>query len=68
MFKTRLAIISFSVYLFVNILENLFHYNIGKSSNQDLKFEMPIYKDWIKIIVVMCTFAVLQGLLTVYFD
>lgn len=68
MFKTRLAIISFSVYLFVNILENLFHYNIGKSSNQDLKFDIPTYKDWIKIIVVMFTFAVLQGLLTVYFD
>ena len=68
MFKTRLAIISFIVYIFVNILENLFHYNIGKSSNQDLKFEIPTYKDWIKIIVVMFTFAMLQGLLTAYFD
>jgi hypothetical protein len=66
--STRLIVISFIVYIFVNMLENLIHYNIGKSSNKELEFNLPTKRDWIKIIVVMCTFALLQGLLTVYFN
>jgi hypothetical protein len=29
---------------------------------------MPTQKDWIKIVVVMVVFALLQGLLTYYFN
>ena len=64
----RLLIISFCVYLFVNMFENLIHYNIGKHSNSELKFEIPTEGDWFKIIVVMLTFALIQGVLTCVID
>ena len=59
--------ISFVVYLFVNFFENLIHYNIGRFTNKETKLELPTKKDLIKILVVMCAFALLQGLLTSYF-
>ena len=59
--------ISFVVYLFVNFFENLIHYNIGRFTNKETKLELPTKKDLIKILVVMCLFALLQGLLTSYF-
>jgi hypothetical protein len=64
----HLIIVSFLVYLFVNLFENLIHYNIGRFSDRETKIEMPTQKDWIKIVVVMCVFALLQGLLTYYFN
>jgi hypothetical protein len=64
----KLFAVSFFVYLFVNMVENLFHYNIGKHSNERLKLEIPTRDDWIKIIVVMLVFAGLQGGLTCYVD
>ena len=63
----RIIAISFIVYLFVNFFENLFHYNIGRSSNKETKLELPSKTDFIKIVVVMCVFALIQGLLTFYF-
>jgi hypothetical protein len=60
--------ISFLVYIFVNFFENLIHYNIGKFSNKETKLELPNKKDFVKIVVVMCVFALLQGLLTNYFN
>jgi hypothetical protein len=64
----HLIAVSFCVYLVVNLFENLIHYNIGRFSNKDTKFEIPTRKDWLKIIVVMFVFALLQGLLTVWFQ
>ena len=60
--------ISFLVYIFVNFFENMIHYNIGRFSNKETKLELPNKKDFIKIVVVMCVFALLQGLLTSYFN
>ena len=60
--------ISFFVYVFVNIFENMIHYNIGRFSNKETKFELPSKKDFIKIVVIMCMFALLQGVLTNYFN
>jgi len=60
--------ISFFVYIFVNLFENMIHYNIGRFSNKETKLELPNKKDFIKIVVVMCVFALLQGLLTNYFS
>ena len=65
---THIIFISFVVYLFVNLFENMIHYNIGKFSNQETKLELPSQKDFIKIAIVMCIFALLQGLLTFYFN
>lgn len=60
--------ISFLVYIFVNLFENMIHYNIGRFSNKETKFELPNREDFIKIVFVMCVFALLQGLLTNYFN
>jgi len=64
----HLIAISFFVYLFVNLFENLIHYNIGRFSNKETKLELPSKKDLIKIVVVMGAFALLQGLLTYFFN
>lgn len=64
----HIIVVSFFVYLFVNLFENLIHYNIGKFSNQETKLELPSQKDFVKIVVVMCIFALLQGILTSYFN
>jgi hypothetical protein len=65
--RLHIIAISFVVYLFVNFFENLIHYNIGRFSNKETKIEIPTKKDFIKIVVVMCLFALIQGLLTSYF-
>ena len=65
----HLILISFIVYIFVNLLENMIHYNIGKFNNQDgYHFDIPTKKDWIRIIIVMTIFGLLQGFLTYYFN
>ena len=66
--SVHIIVISFFVYLFVNLFENLIHYNIGRFSNSETKLELPSKKDLVKIVVVMCVFALLQGLLTYYFN
>ena len=66
--SVHIIVISFMVYLFVNLFENVIHYNIGKFSNKETKLELPSKQDFIKIVVVMCVFALLQGVLTVYFN
>ena len=42
--------ISFLVYIFVNLFENMIHYNIGRFSNKETKFEVPSQNDFIKIV------------------
>ena len=65
--RMKLFVVSFLVYVVVNVVENLIHYSIGKNSDHDVQFEMPTEMDWIKIIVVMLIFAGIQGILTCYF-
>ena len=64
----HLIVISFLAYLIVNLFENLIHYNIGRFSDRETRLELPTRKDWFKIAVVMCVFALLQGLLTYAFN
>ena len=64
----HLIVISFLAYLIVNLFENLIHYNIGRFSNQQTQMELPTRSDWVKIVIVMCIFALLQGLLTYAFN
>lgn len=64
----HLITVSFLVYLFVNLFENIIHYNIGKFTDRETKIDIPTRKDWVKIIIVMCTFALIQGLLTYVFN
>jgi hypothetical protein len=63
----HLFIISFIVFAILNIIENVIHYNIGKTSNAEFEISNPTIVDWKKIIVTMIIFALLQGFLTMYF-
>jgi len=64
----RLLFISFIVYIGVNLVENMIHYNIGKYSNKQTHFDIPTKRDWCKIILVMVFFALIQGSLTCLLD
>jgi hypothetical protein len=64
-----LGLISVFVFLFVNLLENLIYYNIGYNANEkqeedEKKVVLPTTQDWVRIIMVMILFAILQGFLT----
>ena len=68
-------VFSFLIFIVLNIIENVIHYNIGKyhdSTNgggvAGLHFTNPSNTDWVRIIVIMLIFAVLQGLFTSYFS
>jgi len=65
--KLHIIAISFFVYIFVNFFENIIHYNIGRFSNKEIRLTLPTKKDFIKIVLVMSLFALIQGLLTSYF-
>jgi len=64
----HLILISFAVYIFVNLFENLIHYNIGRHSNKETKIKLPTRQDFIKIVIVTLLFAALQGVLTYWFN
>jgi hypothetical protein len=66
---------SFLIFIVLNVIENVIHYNIGKyhdSTNgggvAGLHFTNPSNTDWVRIIVIMFIFAVLQGFFTSYFS
>ena len=62
-------IASFIVYIFVNMFENIIHYNIGKTNvKQDALLVFPDTPDLLKIVFVMVVFAGLQGALTFIFN
>lgn len=69
---------SFIVFIVLNIIENVIHYNIGKYHDHGgrgssggiagFHFTNPTETDWVRIIVIMFIFAVLQGVFTSYFS
>lgn len=65
----HLIIVSFLVFIGLNILENYIHYNIGRNRETDyIQLSTPTKAEWIKIIVVMICFALLQAFFTYLFD
>ncbi len=69
--NVHLMVVSFVVYLFVNMFENLIYYNIGRSSkngDKHTEIKVPSKEDLLKIIIVMMMFAALQGVLTFWFN
>lgn len=64
----HLIVVSVCVYIVVNLFENLIHYNIGRFSNKETRLELPTKLDFSKIVIVMFAFALLQGLLTYWFN
>jgi hypothetical protein len=66
--KIHIIIISFTIFILLNIIENVIHYNIGRHRDVTfIKISPPSVQDWIKIIITMIIFGILQGILTVYF-
>ncbi len=68
-------VFSFLGFIILNIIENVIHYNIGKFHDAkngggvaSIHFTNPSNKDWVRIIVIMLIFAILQGLFTSYFS
>jgi len=72
---------SFIVFIVLNLIENVIHYNIGKyhhttkdevdtngKSVAGFHFTNPSEKDWVRIVIIMFIFAVLQGFFTTYFS
>ena len=62
----HILIISVIIFVIINIIENVIHYNIGKYSDKEVKIDNPTTNDWSKIIFVMIVFALLQGSLTIF--
>lgn len=61
----HIFIVSVIVFIILNIVENVIHYNIGLTPERlSLSFTAPSYVDWVRIICVMIVFAILQGVLT----
>ena len=63
-----LVIISMMVFGVLNLIENMIHYNIGRSyGNNSFAFNFPSWEDLVKIVIVMIVFGLSQGLITEYF-
>ena len=56
------------VFIILNIIENYIHYNIGRHHDSQLEFVNPSSSDWMKIIITMIIFAILQGFFTLVLD
>ena len=65
---THIIIISMLVFVILNIIENIIHYNAGRYSSTDFNlknyFKIPELHEMFKIIGIMIVFAFLQGLFT----
>ena len=67
--KHHILIISIMVFIVLNIIENYFHYNVGRNATDEKNFILhsPSIKDWGLIVFIMVLFALLQGYITEYF-
>ena len=61
-------IISFIVFIFLNIIENMLHFTNGRKENDKIfQFTSLKKRDLIKIVIIMVIFALLQGGITAFF-
>ena len=61
-------IISFIVFIFLNIIVNMLHFTNGRKENDKIfQFTIPKKRDMIKIVIIMIVFALLQGGITAFF-
>ena len=63
----HIFVISVIVFVVLNIIENVIHYNIGRQhdvSYTEIKPYAPSEGDWVRIIAIMIIFALLQGVFT----
>jgi hypothetical protein len=66
----NLILISMIVFLFLNTIENIIHFSIGRNidskNTANINIEIPEIFDIIKIIFIMGIFSILQALFTYY--
>lgn len=61
----RIFVISVVVFIFLNLVENVIHYSIGRTHGiSNMSIHVPSSTDWTRIIGIMIIFALLQGLFT----
>lgn len=62
----HLFLVSFVVFIFLNLIENIIHFSAGKHFDDEkiIHFEIPSKKNLIKIVIIMFIFAFLQGIFT----
>ena len=65
--KWALFGVSSVVYVVVNMVENLIHYNIGKHTGRRFHLTSPTRKDLVMMVAVMLLAAAAQGLLVARF-
>lgn len=65
-YGTTLIMSSMLVFCVLNLIENMIHYSIGRSYDENNKFvfSFPTSQDFISIIIVMIIFGLAQGILT----
>lgn len=64
----HIFITSFIVFIILNTFENLIHYSIGRTTNEkSFTIKIPTINDWIRIVLIMIIFAVLQAVFTCIF-
>ena len=67
--NVHLIIVSFIVYIFVNMAENMIHYNIGRrNKDEKAEFVLPSGQEFLIIFIIMIVFAGIQGFLTIFFN
>lgn len=67
--KFHIFVVSFLVFVVLNVIENYVHYNIGRHrETESIQLSAPSKKDWTKILLVMTVFAFLQGGFTYLLD
>jgi hypothetical protein len=69
--NSHIVIVSMVVFIVLNVIENIIHYNNGKNKDKNniiSYFNSPSVNDFIIIIIVMLLFAFLQGILTYFFS
>lgn len=65
----HLVIVSFMVFIILNIIENYIHYNIGRNHDSEyIELSAPSTTDWLRILIIMICFAILQASFTYLFD
>lgn len=64
--STWIFLASVVTFLVLNTVENVIHYSIGRTSEtEENTIIMPTKKDWIRIVITMILFSILQGFFTV---
>lgn len=63
----HIFVISVIIFVVLNIIENVIHYNIGRQHDKpasELSAYTPSSEDWVRIMIIMIIFALLQGVFT----